>query len=271
MDIKLNDIVQNIIEEKFNNGEITNLLSNAIDKALNDVVNDLFTSYNSPLKKQLEEKLNPIVSTAIANGNIDGITEKLTILINENINNSEIGRITDMANRYNALSSVLGEKTKTKFGDKINLSTIFGEYKKWIESEAESLSYNDDDWDYDEGYEYVEWNVELHAIDYYEDEYNKPHYYGNKDKDKRYRLSARPEETDIIDEDDYNFDIDFVIHTNYSGEKVLMIDNNLSINDLIHAPKFILNLYSISSYYRPIIIDKDSFCDSVEVKIERQE
>ena len=268
MDIKLNEIVQNILEEKFNSGEITNLLSNAIDKALNDVVNNLFTSYKSPLKNQLEEKLNPIVSTAIANGNIDGITEKLTILINENIKNSEIGRITDMAERYNALNSVLGEKTKTKCGDKINLSTIFDDYKKWIESEVEDLSYNDDDWDYDEGYEYVEWNVELSEVD---DDYDKPHYYGSNDKDKRYRLSARPDDTDVIDEDDYNFDIDFIIHTNYSGEKVLIIDRNLSVNDLIHAPKFILNLYSISSYYRPIIIDKNSFCDSVEVRIERQE
>ncbi len=269
MEIKLNEIVEKCLDEKFTSGEIEKSISNAIDKSLNDIIDNLFMGYNSPLKTQLEEKLEPVISNAIAKSSMDGFVDKLTIMINKFIGEKEISKVVELNERYSSFDDVLGSDKKYHYGDIVKLSEIFEMYKEWIALQIENLSYNDDDWNYDDGVENVTWNVALEEI---EDDLEDNHSYF-KSRDRRltkYKLMARPDNEDNIDDDEYNFDIVFGIRSFYDGKRILELDSNLMISDLTHLPKFILTLFNISSNYVPIEEDKSYFNDFVEATIERE-
>lgn len=110
MDIKLNEIIENKLNEKFTNGEIEKKISSALDNCFDGIINDMFTRYDSPLKKELEEKLSPIIKNAIANSTVEGLVDKLTILINKALENKEINNIAETYDRYSGFEKVIGGK-----------------------------------------------------------------------------------------------------------------------------------------------------------------
>lgn len=265
MEIKLDEIIQNKLEEKFTNGEIEKRVSEALDKCLSDIIGDMFSSYSSPLKKELEEKLQPVISNAIANSTIEGLVDKLTILINKSIENKEISEISKSFDRYGSFEQITGNDITIKYKQKIKLSEIFEMYKNFVEKEIEKFDYNDEDWEYDEGRETVYWKTSLEKIE--EDSENK---WWHTDSGDTYKLSARPDNEDDIDEGNYNLDIGFKIYKNYDNKYRLRLLGDLTVNDLINAPKFILDLYAISRNYCDIEIDKNWFESTVDATIEKE-
>ena len=268
MDIKLNEIIENKLNEKFTNGEIDKIMANAIDKCITDIVNDMFTRYDSPLKKELEAKLSPIMQNAIANSTVEGLVDKLTVLINKALENKEINDVTETYNRYRGFDEVTGGNKKFDYRQEIKLSDIFKMYKDSIEKQTEKLSYNTDDLEYEEGSASVYWNIELEEIE--QDEEENRHSYFSNNKDRIFKLSARPDNDSDIDEDEYNLDMSFKIYTSYDNTCRLALLGELNVNDLIHAPKFVLDLYSISSKYCKIVIDKTYMNEEICIEVEQE-
>ena len=269
MDIKLNEIIENKLNEKFTNGEIDKIMANAIDKCITDIVDNMFTRYDSPLKKELEAKLSPIMQNAIANSTVEGLVDKLTVLINKALENKEINDVTEAYDRYSGFEKVTGGNIKFEFRQEIKLSNIFEMYAKFVEKEAERLSYNTDDLNYDDGKAYVYWNLELEEVTDDEDEENRHSYFYNS-KDRIFKLSARPDNDSDIDENEYNLDISFKIYNSYDNTYRLGLLGELNVNDLIHAPKFVLDLYSISSNWCKIVIDKSYMSEEICIEVEQE-
>lgn len=266
MEVRLDNIIQKKLEEKLTNGEIEKTVSNALDKCIDEIINDMFSRYNSSLRGELIEKLQPVLSNAIANSTVEGLSSKLTLLINKIMEGKEITSIDEECDNYSNLKEVTGNNAY-KFDQEIKLSEIFKMYKDFVEKKAENLSYNTDELEYDDGEANVYWNLELEELD--EDEENK-HSYFSSNRYRIFKLSARPENDDNIEEDEYNFDIKFKIYKNYNDKCRLQLLGELNINDLIHAPKFILDLYQISNKCCTIIIDKAHFSDDVCVSVEQE-
>ena len=243
-------------------------MANAIDKCITDIVDNMFTKYDSPLKKELEAKLSPIMQNAIANSTVEGLVDKLTILINKALENKEINNVAEAYDRYSGFEKVTGGNKKFDFRQEIKLSDIFKMYKEFVEKQAERLSYNTDDLEYDDGSAGVYWNLELEEIN--DDEEENRHSYFSNHKDRIFKLSARPDNDSDIDEDEYNLDISFKIYNSYSNELRLQLLGELNVNDLIHAPKFVLDLYSISSNWCKIVIDKSYMSEEICIEVEQE-
>ena len=264
MEQMLSEVFKEILEKKFEEGYINTLVSESIDKCLKDVVNNLFTRYDSELKKQLEEKIKPVISNAIANSDMEGYVEKLTILTNQLINQRELSDISQF--KSDCFDDILGASKKYKYGDTETLSSILNMYKEWVEPQLKDLKYNDEDWSYDDGVGYVDWTIGIEEVE----EEDETHSYF-KSKESKYRLYTRPDDPDIISEyEDYDFDIVFSLYKGYDHKLHLSIDGNITLRELAYLPKFLVTLYYISSkccYIEEDIYDK-SF--DVEVEIEKE-
>ena len=224
MEQLLSEVFKKELEKKFDEGKIQELISASIDKCLNDIISNLFNRYDSELKKQLEEKIKPVISNVIADSSMEGYVEKLTILTEKFINNREISSVVDL-NKENNFNSILGLTKQYSSKDTVKLSTIFYMYKEWLKSQLENLSYNTDDFDWDDGVEYVNWEI---GLEYITEDEDRKHSYFRHSADDTYRLYARPEDESLLEYEDYNFDIYFTIYKSYNGDKHINISGDIT-------------------------------------------
>lgn len=264
MEQMLSEVFKEILEKKFKDGEIEKLISASIDKCLADIINNLFSRYDSDLKKQLEEKVRPVISNVIADCDMTGYVEKLTILTNQLINQREISNVVDLKDKM--FDESLGRVKKYNHNDKECISNIFKMYKDWVQGQLKDLKYNDEDWDYDDGVEYVIWNVGIEQIE--EEETNHRYF---KNYECKYRLYARPENEDDVSEfEDYDFNIEFSIYKGYTDKKYLSLDGDITLKELSRLPKFLIDLYYISTQYVEINQDIYDREEDVEIEIEKE-
>lgn len=254
--VNLNKMCEEIIDDKFKNGDIEKILENCISKGLEDVIKDMFNSYHSPLQKQLEEKLQPVLSKAIADSSVEGLIDKLKIIIDNAVKNKEIADIITINEELNKVTGL----PKYNYKDKVSLSTIFEEYKKFVQ---ENISPNYDidksELEFYDGSADVQVNVELSNLS---EDYN---YYGSSfDKSTKYVLTAKPENDEEFDSD-LKLDIKFSI----SYDNYLSIDlNDITLKDICNLPKFILWLYNIQRQWVKIAIDEIYFKDEITISVE---
>lgn len=264
-DIKLNEITQKVLSEKLENGFIEKKISESLDKCLGDVIESMFSRYDSPLKKQLVEKLEPIISLSIADSTFEGLTTKLTIIINDLIEKSEFSKINDLEK----LNKVLGSDRKAFDKNPVKLSEIFEKYNKWLEKELEKQHYNQDELDFDDGSATVYFDTSLEIVNEDDDKENDRLYFSRRRNEEKYRLKCEIENTDVLSyESDFHYDIEFSLYESYDGKKRINISRDLTIDELSNLPPFILYLYNLHNNYIDIIVDKTYFTDEIVIDVE---
>lgn len=256
----LNLLCSEIIKNKFSDGTVENIISKAIENALNDVIKNMLNGYNSALKQALESKLKPILETSIANSSVEGLTSKLTMLLNGYIKDSELNdaiKITDDLSKYVGLK-------KYKYGESVKMSEIFKEYNNWLEKELTYLSFDKDELEFDEGTACCYFDTKLEEI-----ENNEVSYWGEKDKE--YSLTVIPQNEDtVIGSIDYNFK--FKLHkASYDNNYTIKLNTDFSLSDLPRIPSFVLYLYNLSKQYVRIELDKSYISNEVEIEVEEYE
>lgn len=259
----LSQVFKDELEKKFEDGKVQELISKSIDKCLDDIISNLFTRYDSELKKKLEEKIKPVISNVIANTSMEGYVEKLTILTEKFINNREISGLVDSNREYN-FNSVLGLTKKYSSKDTVKLSTIFSMYREWLNTQLNTLSYNTDDFNWDDGVEYVNWEIGLEHI---VEDNDREHCYFRHSADDTYRLYARPEEDSLLEYEDYNFDIYFSICKSYNGEKHINVLGDITLSELCRLPSFLITMYNLSSSYVKIEEDKQNISEEIDIEL----
>ena len=257
----LNLLCSEIIKNKFADGTVENIISKAIENALNDVIKNMLNGYNSTLKQALESKLKPILETSIANSSVEGLTDKLTMLINGFIADKELSDINIINDN---LSKYVGLK-KYRYNDTVKISEIFKQYQKWLEEELKNISFDRDELDFDEGSASCYFDCKL---EYIEIEENKS-FFGHKYEDE-YSLTVEPQNEDEIisySEEDYNFK--FKLKKAYDEKYYrLKIDTDFTLSDLPNIPSFILYLYNIAKNCVNIELDKTYLSDELCIEVE---
>ena len=266
-DIKLNEIALKVLNDKFNDGTIEKKISDSIDKCLNDVIESMFSRYDSPLKKQMQEKLQPIISLGIAHSTFEGLTGKLSIIINDLIEKSEFSKITNLE----SLHSVLGCERKSCDSKPVTFSEIFKKYNEWLKKELEIEQYEQDELEFDDGSATVYFNTSLEKVEDDDENPNDRLFLSSFRKADKYRLKCEIDNEDVLSSySAFHYDIEFSICDSYNGKKRIDISRNLTIQELRNLPPFMLYLYDLSSNFIDIEIDKTYLTDEIDIEVEQE-
>lgn len=264
----LNDLVNKVIDDKLASGEIYDVIAKKVDNVIETAISDIFSSYrDTSLSKLLKEELEPILGAAIKNANLSKNISLLTTLIDKLCDDREMLSISRPSHVFDDL---LGKNEKLP--KIIKLSEIFEKYTKWLENELESLSFDKDNLDFDDGYAYVEFDIELDSLNDDEDERREHTWYSDSNR-HGYILTCTPvNEDDLLYSNDMEHNIIFYLRKSYSDKSKYNLEVDLgtaTINDLINMPAFVYYLYRISREYVLIELDKGYFSDTLSVSVDQ--
>lgn len=253
----IEQIITEKFEEKINNGDFEKIINEKLDSLVKDTLNSL-TGWSSPLKKQLEERLKPVLETAIANSNLDNILDKMTLLLNNVLTNSELKNASELQNN---IEQYLTYSKREKYGDSIKLSEIFNKYVEFAKNECDRLDFDESDLDFDDGYEIMYFTTQLEEI-----QEEKKGYFSRYSSGRKFILKTIPNDYDESDnhempELDIEFEIDSLGYLN--------LCEKISVNRLTNYPAFIWFLIRLSQTFHKIEIDIDCKEEEIEVKVER--
>ena len=228
----MEDLIKKVYQEKMNDGSFEKIISVEFEKMVLESCNDLF-KWNGAIKKQMDEKINSIMSGLIERTDFNEYVTKLQLVINETIKHSSLGNFKEVAE---SIQKICGHPNY-KYGDKIKLSDIFKKYIEWIEKEFDENDFNDDEINKDDGTKTASVDCSLDI----EESYSKISVVLGNEKVEEH------EETEIR----------FDLIRSYDSEETynLSFNSDYKISDLRNMPSFIIYLLNLKQQYVKIEID----------------
>lgn len=154
----MQELVNKVFKEKMENGDIEAIISKKIDELVNCSLHSLFT-YDGPIKKQMQEKLNECMSNVLKSTKFDEYVVKLSAVIDGCLQDTSL---RDYKEIVDTIKGICGPKLDMS-DRRISAEELFNKYCSYIE-ELE-ISYDDLDDDVksevDEGYAYLDVEMEV--------------------------------------------------------------------------------------------------------------
>ncbi len=257
----MKELIKKTFEEKMNNGAFEKIVGEKFEEMIVSICNDL-TNWNGPIRKQMEEKIKPLMSEAIETSDFNEYTIKLVDIINQSLKQTSLNQYRIFAEN---LKKLLGHKTKDyKFEETVKISTLFEKYVDFIEETLEESNFDSDEINTDEGQKkaYVK-------CYYYIDDVNndkKPSYFDNKRDNLHIIFTNDKAESD--EDIAAKTRIEFDIYEDYEGSKHINFNSDFKISDLRIIPGFILDLMDIKNKFCNISIDSEEEDIDAEFEFE---
>lgn len=140
----MKELIGKVYQQKLQDGTIEKIISTSIDDAVRNVCNSMF-GYDGEARALLKDKIKPVMLQAIEDSNVGILVDKITVLLNSGLRDSELERYKFIIEN---LRKIYGENDlieKYKKANSITLAEIFKEYVKHVEGE-----YSKDDFKYSE-------------------------------------------------------------------------------------------------------------------------
>lgn len=254
----IEQIITEKFEEKIANGDFEKIINEKLESLINQSL-DRLTGWDSDVEKQLKARLKPVLETAIADSKLDNILDKITLLLNNVLANSELKECSKLNKE---IENYLVYKNSQKYGEKIKLSDIFDKYVEFAQKECEELDFDKDDLEFDCESATVYFTAYLEEKDE-----EKKGYFSRYNQDRRFILRVIPDDYDEDSNHDMpKLDIEFKIDNN--GYLYLLED--ISINRLSSYPSFIWFLIRLTQTTYKIDIDKRELSEEFSVEVERE-
>lgn len=255
----IEQIITEKFEEKIINGDFEKIINEKLESLISQSLDHL-TGWGSDVEEQLKARLKPVLETAIADSNLDNIRDKMTLLLNNVLANSELKECSKLNKE---IEDYLGYKTNQRYGEKIKLSDIFNKYVEFAKKECEKLNFDQDDLEFDGSSATVYFTAYLEEKT---DDEEKRGYF-SRYKDTRFILRVIPDDYDEDSSHDMpELDIEFKIDK--YGDLYLLED--ISINRLSSYPSFIWFLIRLTQTTYKIDIDKRELSEEFLVEVERE-
>lgn len=144
------------VTEKFNDGTVEELVSDAVTKALKSSIEEQF-KWNGDAKKVIDEKVKEVMTPTIERVNLDEYTVKLDTVLTEIINSTNLIDNKEILGNF---KSLMTEPDK----DVISLEDVFEKYKEYVSKNLDTSDlevYTDDE----PRYQNVTAEVDVHIRD----------------------------------------------------------------------------------------------------------
>ena len=256
----MEELIKKVFNEKLNDGTIEKIVSEKIEGMISSILQDQM-SWDGQVKKQLEERLKPIMLEAVANCDLSQTASIVTDLLNQAVKTSPVHLIKDTYDGIKTLFTNNEEAQNITFGKTVKLTEIFKTYTKMIENDSycesdfkkKDLEIHDD---YDDGgkFGYIDVIMEVETI-------LKKNYWDSYDTKYQVTLSNNydNEEKEVV----------FEITKSYDSTLRINIDTgNMLLAELKHLPPILLYLIQLKNNWCNIEIDTESEMDEVEVKVD---
>jgi hypothetical protein len=128
------------VTEKFNDGTVEELVSDAVTKALKSSIEDQF-NWKGEAKKIIDEKVKEVITPVIERVNLDEYTVKLDAVLTEIINSTNLIDNKEILGNF---KSLMTEPDK----DTISLKEVFEKYKEYVSESIDTSElevYTDDE------------------------------------------------------------------------------------------------------------------------------
>lgn len=130
MNKSIDGLVQEVLEKKLSDGSFEKIIGDKIDEAIGSTVKDAL-SWNSPIYKQVKDRIGELMCRSLERSNFDDYTCKLTEVFNTALKNTNLFNYKTVLNNLNELLD--GTKDIT-YGQEVKLEDIFERYNKFIEN-----------------------------------------------------------------------------------------------------------------------------------------
>lgn len=239
MEDKMLEIITKSFEEKIENGDFKKIVDKKLEEMMSSVIDDL-VRWNGPVKDYFKKEMESIMMGVVKNTDFTEYCNVIKDIINKSLPQTALPEYKDFVE---GLQSTLGKPSlsiKT-----VKLSEIFKEYCDYIENQSFDHDYVDD---IDEGKAYVNC-----LADYEEED-------GYYFKSKKMYVTFKTD----IEEDSHEQKIEI-----YNGYKSLHLKVDFDkVSDYRYLNSFQLYLLQLSNCHAEIIIDDESFEDSVCCDVE---
>lgn len=237
--------------EKLENGDFEKIIEESLNKMVQNSLDNL-AGYGSPLRREIENKLLPILSTAIANSELDNLANKITLLLNRIMANSELAKLESIENSLKDYLGYSVRKIKT-----IKLSDIFNEYVNFAKDKCSQLYISENDVTYEDGIATLYFDVCLERVKEEKNYFRRTKYKLSVDYCGDLNEYSDNPELDI------EFEIDDYSHIRFGAP--------IDLARLTYYPSFIWFLIQLSNNFVKIEIDQPSFSKEIAVEIEIDE
>ena len=149
MNKSIDSLVQEVLEKKLSDGSFEQIIGDKIDEAISSMVKDAL-SWNSPIYKDVKDKIGELMCRSLERSNFDDYTCKLTEVFNTALKNTNLFNYKTVLNNLNELLD--GTKDIT-YGQQVKLEDIFERYNKFIETYYADKKYLFDSSDIEEDFE----------------------------------------------------------------------------------------------------------------------
>lgn len=236
----MENLIKEVFEKKMKDGTIETIINKKIEELVNSSCDSLF-KYNGIIRKQMEEKLEEVMSNVLENSDFSSYTIKLTTLINSILPDTAL---EDYKNISENIKTVCGTKLPP-YKEKLGLSEIFDKYVEYIEGEVFNKSDFEDSGEIDGRYGYVECFMEYDYCD-------------NK-------ITFKIEGVENADDYEKVVKIDII-----GGDRHISRRNfeNNNLFELKYASKFDCYLMVLSNMYVKLELDKEESESTACVEVE---
>lgn len=252
----MEELIKKVYAKKLQDGTIEEIVANQFEKMTEEICKDLM-GWNGSLKKQMEQKIEPLLSGLIEKSDFSAYSTKLTTIINEAVKNSSLGENKAVAE---ALKNLLNYKSSLNLCQKVKISNLFDDYVQFVQDNLDSSDF-EDDIDYYEYYACIDCFYEIAEDDC---EY-KPSYF---DSDDKYHIIFSNEKAEEDEEIARKTRIEFEIYKDFDGDYKIDMRNDFRISELSRLPIFILKLIEISNKYCTIVLDTRNLSKTAEIEVE---
>ena len=135
MDKTIEQMILESFNEKINNGYFENIINNKLEEFFQRILDDLLV-FNSSFKENMKKRLDPILKSAISNSRLENLTDKVTLLVNNLLANSELYKTSKLQEN---LASYLDCGKNEPYIEKIKLSDIFNKYVEFAKNECKNF------------------------------------------------------------------------------------------------------------------------------------
>ena len=251
----MEEIIKKVYEQKMADGTFEKIVSANFEKMVSSVCDDLM-SWNGSIKKQMKEKIEPLLIKMVESSNFNEYVVKLTTVLNECLKTSPLNQYKQITDTLKSLCG--GGDNSFAYGEKVKISEIFQKYIKYVESEFEEDDFEEDEINKDDGKKtaYIECSMES-------DKKEKMGYFSRYNRDE-FEITFNNEKS----ENKENTVINFSIEKDYNDKYRLHIQTNFKISELYVVPSFIVYLMSLQNSSAEIILDESSISDEANFEFE---
>lgn len=250
----MEQMIQRVFQEKMQDGTAEKIISRCVVEMIEGAVKNL-TGYGSPLRKQLEERITPVLDNALRATDLSEYTTSISQIIKQAMAQTNLGAYAEVCKSVQAIAGT----PKVVYGQTVKVTQIFAEYMEWLKDHFERDDFDAEDiceWDAGQSVIYLGCSLNVERMAEGEGYFSTPVWLVTLDNEASHKETyGGPTK------------LQFTLRKSFSDEKLYVNTDmaGLRIDDLVKINRFSVYMMQLAS--RLVAIDIDSYHEETDTEL----